>query len=59
MGFFKMKRGMVFLMLIFFGLCVYMGIFFYFNFIEDLEGMFVYFLFFLIVYCFVYVFVWM
>ena len=38
MGFFKMKRGMVFVMLTLFGSCVYTGTFFYLSLIEDSEG---------------------
>lgn len=45
MGFFKMKKGMVFVMLTLFGSCVYTGTFFYLNLIEDSEGMSVHFLF--------------
>ena len=45
MGFFKMKKGMVFVMLTLFGSCVYTGTFFYLSFIVDSEGMSVHFLF--------------
>lgn len=50
MGLFKMKRGMVFVMLTLFGSCVYVGTFFYLSLIEDSEGI-LYFLFFFLSIC--------